>query len=81
MQQLQQTIKAILRHGDEGGYVVECVEIAIVTQGSTIDETVQNLKEAVALHLEGEHPAEFGLREHPTLLVTMEIDPAHAQAS
>jgi hypothetical protein len=31
--------------------------------------------------LEGEHLADFGLREKPTLVLTMELDPAHAQAS
>ncbi len=81
MKHLQQTIKAVLRTGEETGYVVECVEIAVVTQGRTIDETVNNLREAVALHLEGEDAGEFGLRERPTLVITMEIDPAHAQAS
>jgi predicted RNase H-like HicB family nuclease len=57
------------------------MEIAVVTQGATIDETIDNLKEAVGLHLEGEDPAEFGLRDKPTLIVTMEIEPAYAQAS
>ncbi len=81
MQHLQKTIKAIIRPGDETGFVAECVEIAVVTQGKTIDETLHNLKEAVALHLEGENAAEFGLRDRPTLVVTMEVDPAYAQAS
>jgi hypothetical protein len=53
----------------------------VVTQGQTIDETVANLKDAVALHLEGEAPATFGLRERPTLLITLEVDPTYAQAS
>ena len=39
------------------------------------------LQEATALHLEGEHQAAFGLREKPTLVLTMELDPVHAQAS
>jgi predicted RNase H-like HicB family nuclease len=78
---LQQTIKAIIRPGEQAGYVAECVEIAVVTQGRTLDDTVANLREAVALHLEGESPATFGLRDHPTLLITLETDPAHAQAS
>lgn len=81
MRHLQQTIKATVRPGDEAGFVAECIEIAVVTQGITIDETISNLKEAVALHLEGEDPAEFGLRDKPTLIVTMEIEPAYAQAS
>ena len=57
MTHLQQTIKAVIRQGDESGYVAECIEVAVVTQGQTIDETVANLKDAVALHLEGESPA------------------------
>lgn len=52
-----------------------------VTQGRTLDETVKYLQEATSLHLEGEDPAAFGLREKPTLVLTMELDPAHAQAS
>ena len=81
MRHLQQNVHAVLRPGEEQGYVAGCMEIAVVTQGRTIDETVQNLKEAVGLHLEGENAATFGLRENPTLIVTMEMDPAHAQAS
>lgn len=81
MKHLQQTIKAIIRPGDESGFVAECVEIAVVTQERTLDETVSNLREAVALHLEGEKAADFGLRERPTLLVTMEIEPSYAQAT
>ncbi len=81
MKHLQQTVKAVIRPGDEAGFVAECVEIAVVTQGATIDETIQNLREAVALHLEGEDPSEFGLRDRPTLVVTMEIIPSYAEAS
>lgn len=78
---LQQTIKAFIRPGDKSGFVAECVEIAVVTQGKTLDETIQNLKEAVLLHLEGEKASDFGLKERPTLIVTMEIEPAYAKAS
>jgi predicted RNase H-like HicB family nuclease len=81
MTHLQQTIKAVIRPGEESGYVAECLEVAVVTQGQTIDETVANLTEAVVLHLNGETPATFGLREHPTLVVTLEVDPSYAQAS
>jgi len=68
----------VIRPGEETGYVAECLEIAVVIQGRTIDETVHNLREAVALYLEGENPAELGLQERPTLLVTMELEPAYA---
>jgi predicted RNase H-like HicB family nuclease len=72
---MQRTIKAFIRKGDTY-YVAECLEISVVTQGKTLDETIANLREAVALHLEGEDPADFGLAPNPTLLVTIEVEPA-----
>jgi predicted RNase H-like HicB family nuclease len=72
---MQRTIKASIRKGDTH-YVAECLEISVVTQGETLDETIANLQEAVALHLEGEDPADFGLAPNPTLLVTIEVEPA-----
>ncbi len=48
------TIQAVIYPGDEGGYVAECLDLAVVTQGRTLDETVQSLREAIQLHLEGE---------------------------
>ena len=81
MDHLQRTVKAIVRRGEQSGFVGECVEIAVVTQGQTLDETIQNLQEAVALHLEGEDAAEFGLVDRPALIVTMEIEPGYAEAS
>ncbi len=77
--ELQHTIKAVVRRG-ESHYVAECMEIAVVTQGLTLDETLANLQEAVGLHLEGEDMADLGLALHPTILVTMELEPAYAQA-
>ncbi len=59
-------------------YVAECVEVAVVTQGETLDELLKNLQEAVALHLEGEDPADFGLVRNPSMLLTMELDPVSA---
>lgn len=69
----QHTIKAFVRKGEEY-YIAECLEIAVVTQGKTLDETIDNLKEAVTLHLENEDLSEFGLAPNPTLLVTMELE-------
>jgi len=37
---------------------------------------VENLKEAVALHLEGEDLDQLGLMPNPTLIITMETEPA-----
>jgi predicted RNase H-like HicB family nuclease len=74
---LQHTIKAFVRKGDTH-YVAECIDIAVVTQGKTLNEVMTNLQEAVALHLEGENLAELGLAPNPTILVTMELEPSHA---
>jgi len=74
---LQRTVKAFVRKGDTH-YVAECVDIAVVTQGKTLDQTLKNLQEAVALHLEGEDLAELGFAPDPTILITMELEPAHA---
>jgi predicted RNase H-like HicB family nuclease len=69
----QKTIHAFVRRG-EARYVAECVEIAVVTQGDTLDETAVNLREAVTLHLEGEDLASLGLAADPILSVTFELE-------
>jgi predicted RNase H-like HicB family nuclease len=81
MVELRQNITATIRPGDRAGFVGECLEISVVTEGATVDATIENLREAVALHLEGENPADFGLRERPTLVVTIEVQPSYAKAS
>ena len=65
---LQKTIKAYVRRGEEY-YVAECLGISVVTQGKTLDETIANLQEAVALHLEGEDLEALGLEPNPALLI------------
>jgi predicted RNase H-like HicB family nuclease len=75
---LQHTIKAVIRPSEDWGYVAECLEIAVATQGATLDETVSNLKEAVELHLQGEDLAAMGLAPNPTVIITMEMEPEYA---
>lgn len=72
---MRHSIKAFVHRG-ENYYVAECLEIAVVTQGKTLDETVDNLREAVSLHLEGEDLSELDLAPNPSLLVTLELEPA-----
>lgn len=74
----QRTIKAVIRPGEQSGYVAECLEVSVITQGETLDEVTRNLKEAVGLHLAGEDLATMGLAPDPTILVTLELIPAHA---
>ncbi len=71
---LQHTIKAVIRPGDQSGYVAECLELPVVTQGATLDEVAANLREAVALQLDGEDPAQWGLAPNPTLVATVELE-------
>ncbi len=75
---LQHTITAVIRPGEQSDYVAECVEIPVVTQGTTLDETVANLREATELHLEGADLAEIGLAASPTVAITMELEPVDA---
>ena len=72
---MRHSIKAFVHKG-ENYYVAECLEIAVVTQGKTLDETMDNLQEAVALHLEGEELADFDTAPNPSLLVTLVLEPA-----
>ncbi len=76
---LQHTIKAFIRKGEKY-YIAECLEIPVVTQGKTLDEAVANLKEAVALHIEGENLEQLGLAPNPTLIITMETEPVASVA-
>jgi len=58
---LQRNVHAVIRQGEESGYYAECIEIAVVTQGATLDEISKNLLEAVSLYFEEEDSVELGL--------------------
>lgn len=73
----RQTVHAVVRR-DREWYVGECLEVAVVSQGRTLDELVDGLREAVELHLEGEDAAAVGLVPDPRLAVTYEL-PARAR--
>ncbi|CAI2718044.1 type II toxin-antitoxin system HicB family antitoxin [Nitrospina watsonii] len=70
-------IQIILYPGDQSGYVAECVGLPVITQGSTIDETVKNMQEALALHLDGENLEELELSPNAPIIVSMELQPIH----
>lgn len=71
---MRQTIHATV-YADSGGYVAECADLHAVTQGDTLDETIGNLQEVIALALEDEDLAARGLVSNPTILVTVELEP------
>ena len=75
---LQQNIHAIIRAGNEKGYVAKCVEISVITQGMTLYEVSKNLVEAVSLHLEDENLSELDFVSNPSLVFTVELQPEYA---
>ncbi len=75
---LQKTIKAVIKNGEQSGYIAEALDIPVITQGATLDEVAENLKEAVELFLEGEDPSEYGFDKNPGLIVTFELEPVYA---
>lgn len=53
--------------------MAEGVNLPIVTQGKTLDELVDNIKEAVELHLEDENLADFDIAPNPSVLMNFEL--------
>jgi len=63
-----ETFTAIIQK-EEDMFVAKCSEVGTVSQGFTIEESINNLKEATELYLE-----EFPIEEKsPPLLTTFEI--------
>ena len=55
---------------EENWYVASCLENHVASQGTTIDEAVQNLKEALALYYEEDHELPERL---PIFVTTVEV--------
>jgi predicted RNase H-like HicB family nuclease len=60
--------------------IAECVDLPVVTQGKTLDEAVENIREAIDLHLEGENLDEWDISPEFSILVNFELEPIHAKA-
>ena len=52
-------------HEEEDIYVAECLKVGTVSQGKTLEEPINNLKEATRLYLE-----QFPLKEEGKSLIT-----------
>ncbi len=68
---LRDVIHAVI-HAGQDAFTAECLEVAAVTQGSTLDEVVRNLNEVLALFLEGEDLVALGLSDHLRVQVIFE---------
>ncbi|MBM4176135.1 MAG: type II toxin-antitoxin system HicB family antitoxin [Ignavibacteria bacterium] len=58
----------------EQQYVAEGLNVPIVTQGKSLDELVNNIKETVQLFLEDENLENYDLVAQPAIIANMELD-------
>lgn len=66
---MTKTLTAIIeREGD--GYVALCPELDVASQGVTVSEARENLKEALELFFESASPEEVAARFHSEVYVT-----------
>jgi predicted RNase H-like HicB family nuclease len=70
---MKRTIQVRISRG-ENQFVAECLDLPVVTQAPTLDELAANIREAIALHLEGEDLAALELAPNPTILAMLELE-------
>lgn len=68
VKRIQRVTAVIERQGD--GYVALCTELDIASQGNTIEEARDNLREALELFMETASPEEIAERFHSEVYVT-----------
>lgn len=55
---------------EENWYVAKCIDNDIASQGKTVEEALNNLKEAIELYLENEEP----VMPKTVLVTTLEVE-------
>jgi predicted RNase H-like HicB family nuclease len=55
---------------EENWFVASCLENNIASQGKTIDESIENLKEAIALYYEDETEANLHVPNQDQIFIT-----------
>ena len=64
----------IIINKEDNLFVATCVENNIASQGKTIDEATENLKEAISLYYEDEEEKNSALlRNEPVYITTLEM--------
>ena len=61
---MQRTIQAVIRRGEQSGYVAQCPALNAVTEGATLD--------LIALALEGEDLGDLGFAPSPVIVVSFD---------
>ncbi len=65
-------VSMIIEH-EENWYVALCPELDIASQGKTVEEAKENLKEAIALYLKHADPSEIDLPKEPPFVSSLDI--------
>jgi predicted RNase H-like HicB family nuclease len=63
---MKRTIQVRITKG-ERQFVAECLDLPVVTQAATLDELANNIREAIALHIEGEDLSGLGFSPLATI--------------
>lgn len=58
---IENIVQFFIQTAPEGGYTAQAVGCSIYTQGSTLDETVRSIKEAVECHFGEDEAKEFSV--------------------
>ncbi|MBI4498989.1 MAG: type II toxin-antitoxin system HicB family antitoxin [Chloroflexi bacterium] len=69
---MKYTFTAVIMREDKF-YVAHCPELGVTSQGLTLEESLENLKEAVTLYLREEPPEELSIPIMPPLVTTIEV--------
>ncbi len=77
---MKQNIRVLIYPDVTGGYNVQCDDLSAYTQGDTLEEALANMREAVALALQGEDLAKLGFVPDASLLVELEMGPVRSAA-
>ncbi len=54
----------------DGGWLAQCLEVDVASQGESLDEALANLREALALYFEDEPVESFT----PPIIAPVEVD-------
>ena len=73
---MKKMIKAEI-YSDGEFYCGRCLDFDIFTQGKTLDELVENLKEAIQLHFEDDPDSLADISAHPSLFTIMDLGEIH----
>ncbi len=54
-------------------YIAECLDLPVVTRGKILEEVMENVKEAISLHIEGEDLKGWDILPDFSILINFEL--------